>query len=171
MTLFRPFRAAAALLVGASLFSVPALGAQRALQINGVDHRVYRTSREITLDGRFTEPEWAQADSIADFRQKDPVEGAPGTERTVVRLLATPTGLAIGWSCYDRDAANIVRSQVRRDAELRSDDYVSMGIDGLHDKRSAFYFRSNANGAMWDGEHVDIETGNESWRFKSRETA
>ena len=163
MTLLRPFCAAAALLVGASLFSVPALGAQRALQINGVDHRVYRTSREITLDGRFTEPEWAQADSITDFRQKDPVEGAPGTERTVVRLLATPTGLAIGWSCYDRDAANIVRSQVRRDAELRSDDYVSMGIDGLHDKRSAFYFRSNANGAMWDGEHVDIETGNESW--------
>jgi hypothetical protein len=80
-----------------------------------------------------------------------------------VRLLATPSGLAIGWWLYDSDAAHIVRSQVRRDAELRSDDYVSMGIDGLHDKRSAFYFRTNANGAMWDGEHVDIERGNESW--------
>jgi Domain of unknown function (DUF5916) len=140
-----------------------AVAAQRALTVNGVDHRVYRTSRSITLDGRFTEADWAQADSITDFRQKDPVEGAPSTERTVVRLLATPTGLAIGWWCYDSDAANIVRSQVRRDAELRSDDYVSMGIDGLHDKRSAFYFRANSNGAMWDGEHVDIETGNESW--------
>ncbi len=144
------------------LSALPAL-AQPAVHVNSVEHRVYRTSRNISLDGRFTEPEWAQADSITDFRQRDPVEGAPGTERTVVRLLATPTGLAIGWSCYDKDAANIVRSQVRRDAELRSDDYVSMGIDGLHDKRSAFYFRANANGAMWDGEHVDIETGNESW--------
>lgn len=145
-----------------AVMAVP-VRAQRAVQINGVDHRVYRTSRNITLDGRFTEPDWAQADSITDFRQKDPVEGAPSTERTVVRLLATPAGLAVGWSLYDSDAANIVRSQVRRDAELRSDDYVSMGIDGLHDKRSAFYFRTNSNGAMWDGEHVDIETGNESW--------
>ena len=152
------FTAALGLSVLASVAS-----AQRAVQISGVDHRVYRTSRNITLDGRFTEPDWAQADSITDFRQKDPVEGAPSTERTVVRLLATPGGLAVGWWLYDSDAAHIVRSQVRRDAELRSDDYVSMGIDGLHDKRSAFYFRTNSNGAMWDGEHVDIETGNESW--------
>ena len=148
--------------VGLLVFAAPGR-AQRALQINGVEHRAYRTSRNIALDGRFTEPDWAQADSITDFRQKDPVEGAPSTERTVVRLLATPSGLAIGWWLYDSDAAHIVRSQVRRDAELRSDDYVSMGIDGLHDKRSAFYFRTNANGAMWDGEHVDIERGNESW--------
>lgn len=148
--------------VGLLAFAAPGR-AQRALQINGVEHRAYRTSRNIELDGRFTEPDWAQADSITDFRQKDPVEGAPSTERTVVRLLATPSGLAIGWWLYDSDAAHIVRSQVRRDAELRSDDYVSMGIDGLHDKRSAFYFRTNANGAMWDGEHIDIERGNESW--------
>ena len=159
MPLFRFILAAA---VGLLVFAAPGR-AQRALQINGVEHRAYRTSRNIALDGRFTEPDWAQADSITDFRQKDPVEGAPSTERTVVRLLATPSGLAIGWWLYDSDAKHIVRSQVRRDAELRSDDYVSMGIDGLHDKRSAFYFRTNANGAMWDGEHVDIERGNESW--------
>ncbi|MCZ8204727.1 DUF5916 domain-containing protein [Gemmatimonas sp.] len=157
-----PLRFAFAAAVGL-LTSTTVARAQRSVQVNGVDHRVYRTSRNITLDGRFTEPDWAQADSITDFRQKDPAEGAPSTERTVVRLLATPQGLAVGWSLYDSDAANIVRSQVRRDAELRSDDYVSMGIDGLHDRRSAFYFRTNANGALWDGEHVDVETGNESW--------
>ena len=128
-----------------------------------VAHRVTRTSAPITLDGRFAEPDWARADSITEFRQRDPAEGAPVSERTVVRLLATPTGLAVGWWCYDRNAAGIVRSQLRRDAELRTDDYVSMGIDGLHDRRSAFYFRANANGAMWDGEHIDQETGNESW--------
>lgn len=127
------------------------------------DFRVYRTARSITLDGRLTEPDWARADSITDFRQRDPQEGAPATERTVVRVLATPTGMAIGWWCYDTDARRIVRSQLRRDAELRSDDYVSLAIDGLHDKRSGFYFRANANGALWDGEHVDAESGNESW--------
>jgi len=128
-----------------------------------VDFRVRRTDRTITLDGRLNEPDWALADSITDFRQRDPAEGEPSSERTVVRVLATPNGMAVGWWCYDRNAAGIVRSQLRRDAELRADDYVSLAIDGLHDKRSGFYFRTNANGAMWDGEHVDAETGNESW--------
>jgi len=125
--------------------------------------RALRVRTAIVLDGLLTEPEWARADSITDFRQRDPQEGAPASERTVVRLLATPEGLAIGWWCYDRAANRIVRSQLRRDAELRSDDYVSLMVDGLHDKRSAFYFRSNANGALWDGEHLNFEQGNDDW--------
>ncbi len=127
------------------------------------DFRAFRTKLSIQLDGRFIESDWGRADSIVDFRQRDPAQGQPVSERTVVRVLATPEGMAVGWWCYDREPSRIVRSQLRRDAELRTDDYVSLAVDGLHDKRSAFYFRSNANGAMWDGEHVDIESGNESW--------
>lgn len=125
--------------------------------------RVLRTSRLIRLDGELTEPEWLQADSITDFLQRDPQEGQPASERTVVRLLATPNGLAIGWWCYDRQPELIVRSQLRRDASLSSDDYVTVAIDGLHDQRSGFYFRTNANGALWDGEHLTFESGNDNW--------
>jgi hypothetical protein len=121
------------------------------------------TTTAIRLDGKLDEADWALADSIADFRQKEPVEGGTPSERTVVRLLATPAGLAIGWWCYDRNPGGIMRTQLRRDAELRSDDYVSLAIDGLSDQRSAFYFRTNSNGAMWDGEHVNTESGNEEW--------
>ncbi len=125
--------------------------------------RAFRTTRAIKLDGVFAEPEWAMADSITDFTQRDPQEGQPASERTVVRLLATPNGLAIGWWCYDKQPELIVRSQLRRDASLSSDDYVSVAIDGLYDKRSGFYFRTNANGALWDGEHLTFESGNENW--------
>jgi len=125
--------------------------------------RVHPTPNEIRLDGRLDEPEWALADSITDFRQKEPTEGGAPSQRTVVRLLATPSGLAVGWWLSDADPTHIVRTQLRRDAELRSDDYVSMGIDGLSDQRTAFYFRANANGALWDGEHVNFEAGNEEW--------
>lgn len=121
------------------------------------------TSDAIRLDGKLDEADWALADSISDFRQKEPVEGGMPTERTVIRLLSTPEGLVIGWWCYDRNPQRIVRTQLRRDAELRSDDYVSLMIDGLSDQRSAFYFRTNANGALWDGEHVNNESGNEEW--------
>jgi hypothetical protein len=100
---------------------------------------------------------------VTDFRQKEPTEGGQPSVRTVVRMLATPAGLALGWWCYDHDPAAIRRTQLRRDAALRSDDYVSLMIDGLSDKRSAFYFRTNSNGAMWDGDHIDNEVGNEEW--------
>lgn len=125
--------------------------------------RVQRTSSNIRLDGVLDEPDYALADSIWEFRQKEPVENGEPSERTVVRLLATPEGLVVAWWLYDRDPANIRRTQLRRDAELRADDYVSMVIDGLSDQRSAFYFRTNANGALWDGEHVTFESGNEEW--------
>ncbi len=124
---------------------------------------VRSTSSRIKLDGVLDERDWALADSIHEFRTKEPTEGGTPSERTVVRLLATPNGLAIGWWLYDRDVSHRVRTQLRRDATLRSDDYVSMMIDGLSDQRSAFYFRVNSNGAMWDGEHVNIENGNEEW--------
>ncbi len=125
--------------------------------------RVRATSANVRLDGRLDEPDWALADSISDFKTKEPTEGGTPSERTVVRLLATPAGLVVGWWNYDRDVANRRRSQLRRDAELRSDDYVSLMIDGLSDRRSAFYFRTNSNGALWDGEHINSESGNEEW--------
>lgn len=150
-----PLRTAALLL---ALLSIPTLRA--TAQVGG---RVRSTSTNIRLDGLLDEPDYALADSIWEFRQKEPVEGGTPSERTVVRLLGTPQGLVIGWWVYDRDIANVVRTQLRRDAELRADDYVSMMIDGLSDQRSAFYFRTNSNGAMWDGEHVTFESGNEEW--------
>lgn len=125
--------------------------------------RVRTINTNIRLDGVLDEPDYALADSIWEFRQKEPVEGAAPSERTVVRMLGTPAGLVIGWWVYDRNPGTIVRTQLRRDAELRADDYVSMMIDGLSDQRSAFYFRTNSNGAMWDGEHVSFESGNEEW--------
>jgi hypothetical protein len=125
--------------------------------------RVRTIQTNIRLDGILDEADWALADSIWEFRQKEPVENGDPSERTVVRLLATPDGLAVGWWLYDRNPAGIVRTQLRRDAVLRSDDYVSMVIDGLSDQRSAFYFRTNANGSMWDGEHVTFDSGNEEW--------
>ena len=125
--------------------------------------RVGVSTVNIRLDGRLDEPDWMLADSISDFHQKEPREGETPSERTVVRMLATPAGLAVGWWLYDKDPEGRIRTQLRRDASLRSDDYVSMMVDGLSDQRSAFYFRVNSNGALWDGEHINTETGNEEW--------
>lgn len=66
------------------------------------------------LDG----PAWATADSMTTFRQLDPDEGAPASERTVVKVLRDEDALVIGVRAYDREPAGIRASQLRRDADL-----------------------------------------------------
>src|SRR5437660_7307499 len=57
----------------------------------------------VTLDGRLDEPFWAAADSIDDFRQREPLEGSPATERTVVKVAHDAEAIYIVVRCYDSD--------------------------------------------------------------------
>jgi hypothetical protein len=125
--------------------------------------RVARSDASITLDGRFTEAVWKAADSVTAFTQRDPAEGEPVSERTVVRFVATPDGLAIGVWAYDRDPSGIRRSQLRRDADLSSDDQFSIIVDAQQDKRSGFIFTINPNGALNDSELLTFESENQNW--------
>ena len=52
--------------------------------------RVDRTPR---LDGTLNDPLWQSAKAITDFRQREPREGDPATEKTEVRILYTRLGL------------------------------------------------------------------------------
>src|SRR6059036_3216118 len=82
----------------------------------------------VTLDGRLDEPFWATADSIDDFRQREPVEGSPATERTVIKVAHDAAALYIAVRCYDSDVrgGGVRASQLRRDADLSSDDNVRL---------------------------------------------
>ncbi len=118
---------------------------------------------EPKLDGRLDEPAWTEADSMTDLRQRDPAEGEAGSERTVVRVLSTPEALYVAVRAQDRDARAIRATVLRRDADLTVDDYVTILIDSFHDRRGAFLFRTNPNGAMWDAQLSGFENLNESW--------
>jgi len=106
---------------------------------------------------------WATADSITTLRQRDPAEGAPATERTVVKVLRDQDALVVAVRAYDRNPAGIRASQLRRDADLSSDDNVTILIDSFHDRRTAFLFQTNPNGAMWDAQLTGTENINQDW--------
>lgn len=122
-----------------------------------------RVDAPIRLDGFLDEPEWSRADSITDFRQRDPEEGAPASERTVVRVLAAPGGLYIGFWDFERHPHSIRNTQLRRDAEFFADDQVSVMIDALRDERSGYVFSVNPNGALFDADIVSQEELNGNW--------
>ena len=116
-----------------------------------------------TLAGRLDELSWNTADSIDDFRQREPREGLPATERTVVKVAHDAGALYILVRCYDSNVRAVRAHQLRRDADLSSDDNVRILIDSYDDRRSAFVFATNPNGAMWDAQFSGVDDLNESW--------
>src|SRR2546426_4249851 len=54
-------------------------------------------------------------------------------------------------------------SQLRRDADLSSDDNVQLLIDSFDDRRSAFVFATNPNGTLWDAQFSGVDDLNENW--------
>jgi hypothetical protein len=115
------------------------------------------------MDARLAEHAWNEADSIVEFRQREPLEGAPASERTVVRLLRSGDQLYVAVRAYDRDMAGVRSTQLRRDADLSSDDNVTVLIDSYRDRRGAFLFRTNPNGAAWDAQLTGFDNVNENW--------
>ncbi|HKE89051.1 MAG TPA: carbohydrate binding family 9 domain-containing protein [Gemmatimonadales bacterium] len=108
-------------------------------------------------------PSWDAADSIDDLRQREPRQGEPASERTVVRVARDGSTLFVWVRCFDSDMRRIRATQLRRDADLSSDDHVELLIDSFNDHRSAFVFGTNPNGAMWDAQFSGVDDLNASW--------
>ncbi len=98
------------------------MAAQQGADARTAPLRVVTATVPISLDGRLDGPAWASADSITDFRQREPSSGTPASERTVVKVLRDAEALYIAVRCYDSDARGVRASQLRRDADLSSDD-------------------------------------------------
>ncbi|HKC47501.1 MAG TPA: DUF5916 domain-containing protein [Gemmatimonadales bacterium] len=109
------------------------------------------------------QPSWDAADSIDDLRQREPRQGEPASERTVIRVARDGATLFVWVRCFDSDVRRIRATQLRRDADLSSDDHVELLIDSFDDHRSAFVFGTNPNGAMWDAQLSGVDDLNASW--------
>src|SRR5687767_7794027 len=84
-----------------------------------------RTASRIAIDGRLDEPAWTRAAAADGFVQRQPIEGAPSTQRTEVRLLYDDDALYIGAWLYDTHPDSIVAPLARRDSFLPSDAFYA----------------------------------------------
>jgi len=105
----------------------------------------------IVLDGVLDEAVWARAVPATDFRQQEPVEGAPPSERTEIRVAYDANNLYIGAELFDSDPAGIKGFQRQRDAGLGSDDRFMWILDTFRDGRTAYFFEINPAGLLGDG--------------------
>ena len=121
-----------------------------------------RRSDPIALDGRITDPDWANAPVISNFTQSDPIEGAPPTERTEVRVVYDDDAIYVTARMFDSAPDSIVARLGRRDANLDSDHFVVF-LDPYRDLKTGYYFGVNAAGTLYDGVLMNDDWDDESW--------
>ena len=120
-----------------------------------------RRTGPVTIDGRLDEDAWKAAQPITDFRQYDPNEGQPATEKTEARILVDDEAIYVGMRMYDRQP-QLIRSQLARRDESVEGDIVEVTFDSYHDHVSAYLFRLSAGGARRDAT-VTSNNEDDSW--------
>src|SRR5437867_9811361 len=141
-----------------ALFTVP-VAAHRALDAGAEADPVQVSAVRLPdgvappiLDGRVVDEAWLKVEPHSTFTQTDPIEGAPASERTEVRVLFDKANLYIGVICFDSEPGKIVVSQSRRDADLTETDAIIMVLDTFNDNQNAFVFATNPLGIEYDGQ-------------------
>lgn len=110
-----------------------------------------RTSEQIHIDGRLTESIWRR-EGFTDFKQREPNQGEPGTEKTEVWVAYDEEAVYIAAKLYDNHADSIVARLVRRDFVYGdpSDGFL-VYMDPFHDKMTGQLFYVSAAGTKADG--------------------
>jgi hypothetical protein len=127
----------------------------------------------VAIDGRLDEPAWGAATPITKFRQTQPVEGAPSTQRTEVRILYDGGALYIGARMFDSLGARGVRTRLlRRDQQLDLDngnvsqltsDKLTIILDPFHDHLTRVVLEVNPSGVIGDAMGAGGSNLDPSW--------
>jgi hypothetical protein len=107
----------------------------------------------IRLDGRLDDPAWKDAKPLTDFTQKEPIEGAPSTERMEVKFVYDNDAVYVGARMYSRNPDAIQAPLGRRDNVGSQAEHFFVSLDTYHDHRTAYTFGVSASGVRIDRYH------------------
>ena len=124
----------------------------------GVTVRATRIRQRIDIDGDLDEEVYEQVQSMSDFIQNDPDEGAPATERTEVWLLFDDENVYVVARCWETRPDRLIATEMRRDnRRVVRDDNFAWSFDTFYDRRNVIMFEVTAVGGR-----IDAQTTNES---------
>ncbi|MBU8921183.1 MAG: carbohydrate binding family 9 domain-containing protein [Bacteroidales bacterium] len=137
---------------------------------------VLKTARTITppvIDGIIDEKVWENAPVARDFIQYEPKHGQPSGNITRAMVVYDSEHLYVAF--YLSDTEPPTAQLTRRDADLFNDDAVILVLDTYNDRRTAYYFMTNALGTQTDGRIGDDgrtldNTWDAPWRSAAHRT-
>ena len=121
----------------------------------------YKLDKPLSVDGILDEPLYSK-NPIDDFTQKEPTEGLPTTEKTLVWISYDESNIYFSGKFYDSHPDSIDQSLMRRDNIVNSD-WLWIYIDPYNDDRSGYYFSVNPGGSICDGTLYNDGWMDESW--------
>ncbi len=103
------------------------------------------------IDGQLDDAIWNKPnlDIGRDFIQRNPDDGQPASESTLVAIAYGDHSVYVAFWCYDSEPEKIARQLVRRDRGAQSDD-VAVRFDGFHDHQAGYGFQMSAAGVQSD---------------------
>ena len=111
------------------------------------------------------EPFWADIPPVTGFRQRDPVDGAPASERTEVRIAYDGDALYFGFTFFDSEPGRINRAILHRGGRIDKDDRVIIGLDTYFDRRNGYIFEVGALGTQDDAIFADENLVLDDWSW------
>ncbi len=124
---------------------------------------IRHTSGKIQIDGVLNDAAWQEEPSLTTLVQVEPHQGEPSSEPTLVWLAYSRNSLYIAVRCEDRDPRKIVATEMQRDADVTNNDNIEFILDTYHDNRNAYYFATNAVGALVDGRVTENQNPALEW--------
>jgi hypothetical protein len=114
---------------------------------------VLGAGERLVLDGRLDETAWQAAPVHERFVQYLPIDRQPPPAgyRTTLQVVAEGDALVIGVRAYDPAPDQIRAPLTRRDQVRRDQDFISVFVDAVGDRRAAQFVRINAAGVIADG--------------------
>ncbi|MFA5033003.1 MAG: DUF5916 domain-containing protein [bacterium] len=100
------------------------------------------------IDGKI-DSVWGSADSVSEFVQWDPEEGAFPSESTKVFICRDDKNIYIVFKCFDSEPLGLNVKKVPRDY-FDNEDNVEIIFDTFGDKTTAYEFMLNAAGVQYD---------------------
>ncbi len=128
----------------------------------GLRAHAQRTTGSITIDGHLDEPAWAAAPKQSGFTERFPQDGAKPQHDTRFAVLYDDAALYVGVWADDPEPSQIRRLLTRRDVDSPGD-WIAVGIDSDHDRRTVYVFMLNAAGVQRDQLVYDDQTGDDTW--------
>ena len=125
--------------------------------------RAVRAPHPPTIDAVLDEPFWHEIEPVTDFRQRVPVDGAPSSERTELRVAFDDNNLYFAVVLHDSDPEGIRRSILHREGRIDQDDNIRIGLDTYNDKRNAYIFEINPFGTQGDALITDESMTLSDW--------
>ncbi|MFP5246531.1 MAG: DUF5916 domain-containing protein [Thermoanaerobaculia bacterium] len=124
------------------------------------EYRAVRAERAPVIDGDLADVVWTRAPEISDFTQRDPDEGQPPTERTVVQFAYDDEALYVAAKLFD---SHPVTSRLgRRDTTIESD-WFRLYLDPHLDRRSGATFQVNPANVQYDASLFSDSLSDTNW--------